>query len=89
MVTMATTVQINSSTKEELLFIKAQLELHTGKKHSLDDAIRWLIEKAKSPPLEDRVKDAEKSFGVLKDLGITSEDLRTLRRQRVSRVADF
>ena len=89
MMTMATTVQLNNATKEDLLIIKAQLELQTGKKHTLDDAIRWLIEKAKSQPLEDRIKAAEACFGSIKDLEIDSEDLKRFRRQVISRVAQF
>ena len=52
---MATTVQISEKTKEELLIVKAQLETQTGKKHSLDDAIQWLIENSKPPTVEERI----------------------------------
>ncbi|MEX2683501.1 MAG: hypothetical protein Q6373_018130 [Candidatus Sigynarchaeota archaeon] len=86
---MATTVQIQSSTKEELLVIKARLEEQTGKKCTLDDAIRWLIEKARSPPFENRTSVAGEIFGSITDLGITIEDLKELRRQEISRVAKF
>jgi hypothetical protein len=87
--TMATTVQLRPSTKEELLIIKAQLEQQTGKKSTLDEAIRWLIEKSKSPPFESRTCVAEELFGSITDLGITTEDLKKMRRQETSRVAKF
>ena len=77
------------STKEELLIIKAQLEQQTGKKSTLDDAIRWLIEKSKSLPFESRTCVAEELFGSITDLGITTEDLKKMRRQETSRVAKF
>ena len=86
---MATTVQINNNTKEELLIIKAQLEQQSGKKHTLDDAISWLIEKTKSLPHEERIKASKACFGSLKDLNITLEDVSLLRQQRSSRIADF
>ena len=86
---MATTVQLRPSTKEELLIIKAQLEQQTGKKSTLDEAIRWLIEKSKSPPFESRTCVADELFGSITDLGITTEDLKKMRRQETSRVAKF
>jgi hypothetical protein len=86
---MVTTVQLNNKTKEELLIVKAQLEQQSGKKHTLDDAIKWLIEKSKTPPLEDRIKASDKCFGLLKDLNITLEDISSLRKERSSRVANF
>jgi hypothetical protein len=86
---MATTVQLQPSTKEELLVVKAQLEQQTGKKSTLDDAIRWLIEKSRSPPFESRTCAADELFGSITDLGITTDDLKKLRRQETSRVAKF
>nr|MDO8083839.1 hypothetical protein [Candidatus Sigynarchaeum springense] len=86
---MATTVQLQPSTKEELLVIKAQLEQWTGKKNTLDDAIRWLIEKARSPPLETRTSVADELFGSITDLGIIIDDFKESRRQEISRVAKF
>ncbi len=86
---MATTVQLNESTKEELLVIKAQLEMLTGKKQSLDDVVQWLIKKAKNPPVEDRVKYSHQYFGSIKDLQINLKELTKLRQQKSSRVADF
>ena len=86
---MATTIQLQFSTKKELLVIKAKLEQQTGKKSTLDDAIRWLIEKSKSPLMESRLHIAEELFGSIKDLNITSNDLRELRNQESSRVAKF
>jgi hypothetical protein len=87
--TMATTVQLQPSTKEELLVIKAQLEQQTGKKSTLDDAIRWLIEKSRSPPFDSRTCVADELFGSISDLGINTEDLKKMRRQEISRVAKF
>ncbi|MFX0102386.1 MAG: hypothetical protein ACFFCS_22665 [Candidatus Hodarchaeota archaeon] len=89
MVIMVTTIQLQSSTKEDLLVIKAKLEQETGKKSTLDDAIRWLIEKSNSPPFEIRLQATEELFGSIKDLGITTDDLKELRRQESSRVAKF
>ncbi|MHA1368846.1 MAG: hypothetical protein ACTSWN_06790 [Promethearchaeota archaeon] len=86
---MATTIQLKSSTKEELLIIKAKLEQQTGMKSTLDDAIRWLIEKSKSPPLKQRMRVSEELFGSIKDLEITVNDLKEFRRQEISRVAKF
>lgn len=82
---MATTVQLDKKTKEELLIVKARLEQETGRKHTLDDAIRWLIEKERSPNLEERIKATDESFGIIKDLEITLEDLSILRKERSSR----
>ncbi|MHA1991906.1 MAG: hypothetical protein ACW981_15705 [Candidatus Hodarchaeales archaeon] len=86
---MATTVQLNKKTKEELLIVKARLEQETGKKHSLDDAIRWLIEKERSPSVEERLKTINESFGVIKDLEITLDELTNLRKERSSRFEDI
>lgn len=47
MVTMTTTIQISNSSKEELIMVKAMLEQKTGVKHTLDDAVKWLIAKNK------------------------------------------
>ncbi len=87
--TMVTTVQVQPSTRDKLLLVRAQLELQTGRRHTLDDAIRWLIEKVNAPPKEDRIRMAESTFGSIKDLGITTEDLKELRKQAISRVAQF
>ena len=86
---MVTTVQINEKTREELLIVKAQLEQQSGKKHTLDDAIKWLIEKANSPGIEERIRASNECFGSLKDLNITLNDLTELRKERSSRIADF
>ncbi len=42
---MVTSLRISEKTKEELLKVKAMLELKTGKRHSLEDAIMYLLEK--------------------------------------------
>ena len=86
---MATTVQLNNKTKEELLIVKARLEQETGKKHTLDDAVRWLIEKNRSPNLDERIKATNESYGVIKDLEITLDDLANLRKERSSRFEDI
>ncbi|OLS16819.1 MAG: hypothetical protein HeimC3_51390 [Candidatus Heimdallarchaeota archaeon LC_3] len=86
---MATTLQLNKKTKEELLIVKARLEQETGKKHTLDDAIRWLIEKDRSPNVDERLKSTNESFGVIKDLEITLDDLTSLRKERSSRFEDI
>ena len=86
---MATTLQLNKKTKEELLIVKARLEQETGKKHTLDDAIRWLIEKDRNPNVDERLKNTNESFGVIKDLEITLDDLTSLRKERSSRFEDI
>jgi hypothetical protein len=86
---MATTVQLNKKTKEELLIVKARLEQETGKKHTLDDAIRWLIEKERSPSVEERLKTINESLGVIKDLEISLDELTNLRKERSSRFEDI
>jgi len=45
---MVTSLRISEKTKEELLKLKATLELKTGKRHSLEDAIVYLLEKEAS-----------------------------------------
>ena len=86
---MATTVQIDEKTREELLIVKARLEQQSGKKHTLDDAITWLIEKSKSPSIESRIRASNECFGALKDLNISLNDVSDLRKERSSRIADF
>lgn len=85
MIIMATTVQINDRTKNELVIIKAQLEQQSGKKHTLNDAIQWLIERTKSLPYDERKKASKICFGSLKDLNITLDDVSQLRQQRSSK----
>lgn len=86
---MATTVQISEKTKEELLIVKAQLETQTGKKHSLDDAIQWLIENSKPPTVEERIKKSEEFFGSAKDFQISLDDVSDVRKEKNARIADF
>lgn len=88
-VSMATTVQINEKTKEELLIVKAKLETQTGKKHSLDDAIQWLIENSKKPSVEERIKKSEEYFGSAKNLNVTLDDVSKARKEKHARIADF
>jgi len=87
--TMATTVQIDKIIKEELLVIKAQLEQQSGSKHTLNDAIRWLIGREQSLPFKERIDASKICFGSIKDLDISLEDLSLLRQERSSRLADF
>lgn len=86
---MSTTVQIDKIIKEELLVIKAQLEQQSGSKHTLNDAIRWLIGREQSLPFKERIEASKACFGSIRDLDITLEDLTQLRQERNSRLADF
>lgn len=86
---MATTVQIDKSIREELLVIKAQLEQQSGSKHTLNDAIRWLIGREQSLPFKERIEASKICFGSIADLNITLDDLAQLRQERSSRIADF
>lgn len=87
--TMVTTVQVTNSTKRELLLIKAQLELHSGQKHTLDDAIQWLVERSKNSSTKDGLEKKKSCLGAIRDLPITLTNLTKLRQERNSRVADF
>ncbi len=86
---MSTTVQIDKSIREELLVIKAQLEQQSGSKHTLNDAIRWLIGREQSLPFKERTEASKICFGSIADLNITLDDLAQLRQERSSRIADF
>ncbi len=86
---MVTTVQINEKTREELLIVKAQLETQTGKKHSFDDAIQWLIENSKKPSVDERIKKSEEYFGSAKNLNISLDDVSEVRKEKHARIADF
>ena len=72
---MVTTVQVKENTKEDLLVVKAKLETLSGKKHTLDDAIRWLLESSSKPSIEERIKLAEEFYDdhrVLADPRVTN-----------------
>ena len=84
-VTMVSTIQINEKTKEELFLIKSRLELETGNKYTLEDAIKWLIAKGRKKTAEERKKVSKELFGITKSLKITMDDLSELRRERFSR----
>lgn len=86
---MATTVQLSEKTKEELLIVKAQLETQTGKKHTLDDAIHWLIENSRKPSVDERILKSEEYFGMGKKLGVSLKDVSEMRREKNARIADF
>lgn len=86
---MVTTVQISTETKESLLVVKAKLEQYTGQKRTLEDAIKWLLERESNPTFHERNRASEISFGSIKDLDITLEDLSELRKKRNSRFANF
>lgn len=86
---MVTTVQLSEKTKTELLLIKSKLEIQTGKKQSLEDAIQWLIEHSQPFSVEERIKLSDSYFGSAKDLNISLEDVSALRREKNARIADF
>jgi len=82
---MVTTIQISEKTKEELFLIKSRLELATGRKFTLEEAIKWLIAKEGQKEPKERKKTIDELFGIAKQLGITIADVSELRRQRDSR----
>ena len=86
---MATTIQVSDESREDLLIIKARLEQQTGKKHTLDDAIKWLIAKSRSKNLETRKKAGKKLLQLSASLNVSLEDMTKLRQTRSSRFADF
>ncbi|MHA2364242.1 MAG: hypothetical protein ACXAC7_09815 [Candidatus Hodarchaeales archaeon] len=77
------TVQLDNKTKQDLLIVKAQLEQQSGKKNTLEEVVKWLIKKANSPSLEDRIRASEECFGLLKDLNISLDDVTRLRREGI------
>jgi len=86
---MVTTIQISEKTKEELFLIKSRLELATGRKFTLEEAIKWLIAKEGQKDTQERRKAIDELFGIAKQLGITISDVSELRRQRDSRFENF
>jgi hypothetical protein len=82
---MVTTIQISEKTKEELFLIKSRLELATGRKFTLEEAIKWLIAKEGQKDNKERRKAIDELFGIAKQFGITILDVSELRRQRDSR----
>ena len=86
---MVTTVQLSEKTKSELLIIKSKLEIQTGKKQTLEDAIQWLIASSQVPSVGDRVKLSDTYFGSAKNLHISLDDVSDLRRKKSARIADF
>ena len=86
---MATTVQISEKTKEELLIVKATLEAQSGKRYTLDDAIRWLIESFKKPSVDERIIKSEECFGLAKNTNVSIEDVSEMRKEKDARIADF
>jgi len=86
---MVTTIQISEKTKEELFLIKSRLELATGRKLTLEEAIKWLIAKEGQKDTQERRKAIDELFGIAKQLGITISDVSELRRQRDSRFENF
>lgn len=89
MVTMATTIQISEKTKAELFLIKSQLELTTGQKYSLEDAIKWLMASGKNKSIEERRETAEELLGIAKSIGLNLADVSDLRMQRNSRFENY
>ena len=80
---MVSSIQISEETKEELFLIKARLELATGQKCTLEDAIKWLLKKERKKSFEERKRMSEKLFGIAPNISIA--DVSELRRQRSSR----
>ena len=86
---MVTTVQLSEKTKSELLTIKSKLEIQTGRKQTLEDAIQWLIENSKHPNVEERIGNSDEFFGSGKQFDISIDDVSSLRREKNARIADF
>jgi hypothetical protein len=86
---MTPIVKLDPATLTELRIVKLQLDQQSGKTHTLDDDVHWLIENAKGPRFNDRVKATSDAFGSIKDLGITIEDLQQIRKEKFSRIVDF
>ena len=86
---MVTTIQVSERSKEELFIIKALLEQNTGKKHTLDEAIQWLLTRSRSISIEDRKKLSSELCGIINDAAIPIDELTKLRQARGSRFADF
>ncbi|MHA1971394.1 MAG: hypothetical protein ACTSW1_00290 [Candidatus Hodarchaeales archaeon] len=86
---MASSVEIGEKTKEDLLNIKRQLERVTGKRYTIDDTIRWLIDKERGVPFKRRKELSKKYFATLKDLDLGLDDISKIRQERSSRIADF
>jgi hypothetical protein len=82
---MVTTIQVSEKTKEELFSIKCQLELSTGQKYTLEDAVKWLIAKGRKKSYEERKNVCDELFGIAKMLGLTLSDVSEIRKQRGSR----
>jgi len=82
---MVTTIQISEKTKEELFLIKSRLELATGRKFTLEEAIKWLIAKERRGTAIDRKKISAELFGIASSIGVTLSDVSELRRERSSR----
>ncbi len=80
---MVTTIQVSEKVKKELFYIKSRLELATGHKCTLEDAIKWLIAKGRKTTIEERKKTSEELFGIAK--AITLKDVSILRKEKVSR----
>ncbi|HUY00536.1 MAG TPA: hypothetical protein VMV49_13330 [Candidatus Deferrimicrobium sp.] len=80
---MVSTIQISEKTKEKLFLIKSQLELATGQKCTLEDAIKWLIARGRRNTIEERKKLSDELFGIAKL--ITLEDVSEIRKQKGSR----
>ncbi len=86
---MVTTIQVSEKTKEELFFIKSRLELVTGQKVTLEDAIKWLIAKGRKKTIDERKKINDELYGIAKSIGITLLDVSELRKQKASRFESF
>jgi hypothetical protein len=86
---MVTTIQVDEKTKEELFAIKSRLELATGRKCTLEDAIKWLMARGRKKGFEERKNACEGLFGIAKSIGLTLSDVSELRKERDSRFANF
>lgn len=63
---MVTSIKISEKTKTELLILKRKLEIQSGKKQTLEDAIQWLIAISNKPSVEERIKLSDSYFGLAK-----------------------
>lgn len=82
---MLSSIQISQNMKKELISIKGYLEKTTGKKHSLEDAIKWLINQNRIQEFEERKKIALELCGSIKFEYDPLERLSKLRKEKWSR----
>lgn len=77
---MGTSIKISEKIKEELFLIKKHLELKTGQEYSLEEIIKWLINRGRDNNIDVRKKLSEELFGIAESVSIN--DVSELRMQK-------